>query len=212
MFNTCHHCGLYRVDKIIDRTGPFAICAECGHKHAFKQLPLLMVSGASGAGKSTVCHQLLGTLDQVVLLDSDILWRSEFSKPENNYRDYFEMWLRMAKNIAQAGRPVVLFGAGTGVPANIEPCIERRYFSTVKYLALICDDETLAKRLQARPAWRGSNEQSYLEDHLSFNRWFKTQGSSIKLIDNTHEMTDQTTAQVAAWIETNRYSSEQETL
>ena len=127
MFNVCHSCGLYRADKIIDPSGsgPCAICPDCGHKHPFQQLRLLIVSGASGAGKSSVCQALPGKLDHIVLLDSDILWRPEFNKPENKYRDFFETWLRMAKNISQAGRPVVLFGAGMGVPENIEPCVER---------------------------------------------------------------------------------------
>src|SRR5262249_10108352 len=60
-------------DKIIDPQGPVAMCPECGHRHPFLQLPLLLVSGASGAGKSTICHALLGALPEVVLLDSDIL-------------------------------------------------------------------------------------------------------------------------------------------
>ena len=54
----------------------------------------------------------------------------------------------MCKNIAQWGRPVVLFGAGFGVPHNIEPCVERRYFSSVEYLALVCSDASLAVRLE----------------------------------------------------------------
>jgi predicted kinase len=203
MFNVCHHCGLYHADKIIDPAGPFAVCPACGHEHPFKQLPLLMVSGASGAGKSTVCHQLLGTLTQAVLLDSDILWRPEFNKPDEKYRDFFETWLRMAKNISQAGRPVVIFGAGTGVPENIEPCIERRYFSAVKYLALVCDDDHLAARLRARPAWRGSGERAYIEDHLTFNRWFKTQGEMITRLDTTHAMVNETAEQVRDWIKAN---------
>ena len=74
MLNVCYQCGIYRADKGIDPTGPYAICPECGYKHHFVQLPLLIVSGAIGTGKSTVCHRLTGRLNQVVLLDSDIVW------------------------------------------------------------------------------------------------------------------------------------------
>ena len=115
MMNVCFQCGMYRADKIIDPAGPYAICPECGYKHKFRQSPLLIVSGASGAGKSTVCQNLIGQVTQAVLLDSDILWRPEFNTPETDYRDYFELWLRICKNIAQSGRPVVLFGAWAGV-------------------------------------------------------------------------------------------------
>ena len=203
MFNVCHHCGLYRADKIIDPSGPYAICPECGHRHLFRQLPLFLVSGASGAGKSTVCNALIGSLHNLVILDSDILWRPEFNKPEENYRDFFETWLRVAKNISQAGRPVMLLGAGTGVPGNIEPCVERRYFSEIHYLALVCSDEVLAQRLKARPAWRGSSEQAFIENHIHFNQWLKGQQTGtqpISLIDTTYDPLETTVEQVKTWI------------
>ena len=203
MFNVCHNCGLYRADKIIDPSGPYSICPECGHKHPFRQLPLLIVSGASGAGKSSVCQATLGKLEDVVLLDSDILWRPEFNKPEDNYHEFFETWLRMAKNISQSGRPVVLFGAGMGVPENIEPCVERRYFSDIHYLALVCDDEVLTQRLKARPAWRGSGDQTYFDTHVEFNRWFKGRQSGdhpISLLDTTNVSLEITIEQVKTWI------------
>lgn len=47
----------------------------------------------------------------------------------------------MAKNISQPGRSVVLVGAGMGVPENIEPCVELRYFAEVHYLAMVCTDD-----------------------------------------------------------------------
>jgi len=203
MFNVCHNCGLYRADKTIDPSGPYAICPECGHKHPFRQMPLLIVSGASGAGKSSVCQALLGKLEDVILLDSDILWRPEFNTPEDNYRDFIETWLRMAKNISQSGRPVVLFGAGMGVPDNIEPCVERRYFSEVHYLALVCDDEVLARRLKARPAWRGSGDSAYIDTHVQFNGWFKGGQNGdppISLIDTTDVSLEITVEQVKTWI------------
>src|SRR6266850_883890 len=107
MLNICVNCGLYRPDKIIDPAGPYAICPECGHRHLFRPLPLLIVSGASGAGKSTVCHQLLGKVTDAVLLDSDILWRPEFESFGAPAPNFFETWLRVAKSVGQSGRPVV---------------------------------------------------------------------------------------------------------
>lgn len=194
---------MYRADKIVDPSGPYAICPACGYRHTFRQLPLLMVSGASGSGKSTVCNNLLGRLDDVVLLDSDILWRPEFNQPETNFRDFFETWLRMAKNISQAGRPVVLFGAGLGVPGNIEPCIERRYFSQIHYLALVCDEGELARRLQARPAWRGSGEPAFIDSQIRFNRWFKETKDSpspISLLETTGAFLERSVEEVHSWI------------
>jgi len=206
VINICANCGQYRVDKIIEPEGPYAVCPDCGHKQAFLQLPLLVVSGASGAGKSTVCQQLLGVLDTVVLLDSDILWQPEFNRPEDNYRAFFETWLRMAKNISQSGRPVVLFGAGMGVPENLEACVERRYFSQVQYLALVCSDASLTARLQSRPAWRHSAAPAFLDEQLRFNKWFKARGPDVKptidLLDTTEVSEQETTRQVRAWITT----------
>jgi 2-phosphoglycerate kinase len=202
MMNVCFQCGLYRADKRIDPAGPFAICPECGYKHAFRQLPLLIVSGASGAGKSTVCHRLLGKVSIAVLLDADILWRPEFNRPDQR-RDYFETWLRLCKNISQSGRPVVLFGAGAGVPDNIESCVERRYFSVVHYLALVCSDEALAERLKQRPEWRGSGETVYIDEHVRFNRWFRAYDRQppIQLIDTTDASLEETVSPVTAWME-----------
>ena len=209
MMNVCANCGQYHADKIIDPSGPFAICPECGYKHSFKQLPLLMVSGASGSGKTTICQKLLGRCDQVVLMESDILWRPEFNTPETRYRDFFEPWLRIAKNISQSGRPVVLFGAGTGVPENIEHLIERRYFSSVRYLELVCSDEALTGRLLSRPEWRSTTEPAFITAQIEFNHWFKNYSGKppVTLIDTTDAPIEETTNKVLEWIEGNLGSS-----
>jgi predicted kinase/DNA-directed RNA polymerase subunit RPC12/RpoP len=204
MFNICSNCGSYRPDKIIDAAGPHATCPDCGHRQVFLRLPLLIVSGASGAGKSTVCQRLLGQLPQVVLLDSDILWGPHFAKAGPDGPNFYETWLRMAKSIGQSGRPVVLFGAGLGVPHNMEPCIERRYFSQLHYLALVCDDDVLAGRLQRRPGWRKSSGDEAVADQQSFNRWFKQRDPvlvpSIELHDTTRASIADSVAHVTGWI------------
>jgi hypothetical protein len=162
-----------------------------------------VVSGASGSGKTAVCQALWGRVNQAILLDSDILWRGEFDSPETKYRDFFETWLRMCKNISQAGRPVALFGAGMGVPDNLEPCVERRYLSRIHYLALVCEDEILAQRLMERPTWRGCGEKPYIDAQQRFNQWFKDydQQPSIELIDTSHATVEETAHKVKRWIE-----------
>lgn len=202
MLNTCPHCGAYRVDKSIDPAGPSAICPDCGHAEPFRQLPLLLIGGPSGAGKTAVLRALIGRIDEAVLLESDILWRSPFNTPDDNYRDFFETWLRMAKNVGQSGRPVVLFGAGFVVPGNIEPCVERRYFSTVSYLALVADETTLTDRLKARPAWRESGGDGFVESQLAFNRWLRSYDDDppITRLDTSDTSVAETIAAVAVWI------------
>jgi adenylate kinase family enzyme/DNA-directed RNA polymerase subunit RPC12/RpoP len=203
MINVCFQCGEYRADKLIDPSGPYAICPECGYKHLFVMSPLLIITGASATGKTTVCQSLLGHLSRTVLLDSDIIWRSEFDTPNTKYRDFFETWLRICKNISQSGQLVTLFGAGVGVPENIELCVERRYFSLVRYLALVCSDSILKDRLLSRPAWRASHDPAFITQQLIFNRWFKdyTEQPPITVLDNSEMSVEETSQQVAAWID-----------
>ena len=67
MLNVCPNCGEYRADKIIDVTGPFAICPICEHKHPFRYLPLLIIGGASCTGKTAVLNKLIGDIEEAVL-------------------------------------------------------------------------------------------------------------------------------------------------
>jgi adenylate kinase family enzyme len=194
MFNLCPRCFVYRADKLIE--GDVAICPACGDRRPFLRLPLALITGASGAGKSTVLQQLLARDTGWVLLDADVLWRSELEE------DFFEIWLRMAKSINQSGRPVALFGAGTGVPENMETRVERRYFKTTHYLALTVTDDALEDRLVKRS--HGEVEHAYLEEHLSFNRWFRREGPQqtpqIHVLDTTEMSPQETTEEVEAWL------------
>lgn len=146
MFNVCPNCGELRADKIIVPEGPYAVCPQCQYQHKFLRLPLFVITGASGVSKSTVCLALGAQTKEVVVMESAVLWRAESDQPETDYRNYREMWLRLCKNISQAGKPVTLCGAG--VPDQFEQCVERRYFAAIHYLALVCTDEGLESRLR----------------------------------------------------------------
>jgi adenylate kinase family enzyme len=202
MFNVCPICGDYRADKTIAPEGPYAICANCGFRYEFIRSPLFILTGASGVGKSTVCLGLAAKTKDVVTMESDILWREEFNQPATNYREYRETWLRVCKHISQAGKPVVL--CGVGEPTQFEQCLERRYFSELHYLALICDDQILASRLRNRPACRHSSKDECVNEQVAFNRWLQNNARDTKppmTLLNTSKITaDETVEEVQRWI------------
>ncbi len=202
MFNVCPQCGEYAVEKTIDLSGPYAICPFCHYAHPFLQQPLFIVTGASGSGKTTVCLSLVSLLKECVVMESDILWGAFPATKEHGYQDYHNMWLRVAKNIGQNGRSVVL--CGTALPEQFETCLERRYFSTIYYLAMVCDDTILKDRLTARPQWRASGSKDFVEQMLQFNHWLKDHAAitnpPMTLYDSSHKSISEAPQEIAQWI------------
>lgn len=202
MFNVCPQCGEYCVEKTIDPAGPFAICPLCQYAHPFLQQPLCVITGPSGAGKSTICLELIAMLrEECVVMESDILWGAFSAIPENGYSNYRNMWLRVAKNIGQGGRPVVL--CGTAIPEQFETCPERRYFSILHYLAIVCEDTLLQERLLQRPQWRKSGTDEVIKEMLRFNRWLKEHATMtnppMTLYDNNRSI-EASVGDVAQWV------------
>lgn len=203
MLNVCTSCGLSHAEPVAGEGGVL-VCPACGERRReLKKLPLLLVGGPAGAGKSTAEALLLGELTDAVLIESDLLWRGEFNTPGDGYNEYFRLWLRLAAHISQSGKPVVLFGAGFAVPHSVEPVPERALFPVVHYLGLTCDDEVLVSRLRARPTWRNTTDE-LIGEHVRFNRWLKENAAEtsppVTLIDTTGETAVETAARVAAWI------------
>jgi AAA domain len=202
MFNICRQCGQYTEEMTIDTSGPCAVCPTCGYAYPFKRLPLFVVTGASGSGKSTLGLALVPALSDCVVMESDILWRPQFDTPQDGYRDYRNLWLRIAKNIHLAGRPVVL--VGSAVPEQFESCPERRYISDILYLALVCDDELLERRLRDRPAWRGSGTPEVLATMRRFNGWLRDHAEAtlppMSLLDTSRRSIAETVELTVAWI------------
>ena len=154
MINVCLNCGEYREDKQIDLEKSIAICPVCDHPNPFKFLPLLVVCGPSATGKTTLCNAIVGQMDEVVIMDGDVLYGAVGEQV-----NFWNVWLRLAKNIHQSGRLFVLMSSGA-IPPNLADCTELRYFSNVHYLALVGQDEVIAARLKARPSWRQSGEMT----------------------------------------------------
>ncbi|MEY7849174.1 hypothetical protein AB7C87_08245 [Natrarchaeobius sp. A-rgal3] len=202
MFDECPGCGAVHLDMTVDSAESVVVCPDCGHDQSIHQEPLLIVSGAGGTGKSAVLRELRGTRDDVVLLDSDVVWREEFW---DEIDWYVRTWLRLCRDIAQSKRPPVLFGAGLGVPASIEAHPQHECFSEIHYLTLVCDDDEQARRLEARSPGRHPGEfemdQSDIDDQVAFNQWFKnTTDEEFTVVDTTDATIGETTTRVDTWI------------
>jgi hypothetical protein len=92
-----------------------------------KRNKLFVISGASCIGKSSACKILFKNEKDYIVMESDLLWPKIYNTPEDNYRSYRELWMRICGNISQIGMPVVLCGCAT--PEQFEVCDARKYFT-----------------------------------------------------------------------------------
>jgi len=198
MVFVCPSCGAWSNERPVQ--SEMVLC-DCGHRHPITRRPLLLVTGASGTGKTTLALQLAGAFTEAVVLDQDLLWMPEMDTPEDNWRRFRSLWLRLAVNIGQSAGPLLLFGSTD--PDQYECLPERRYISSIHTLTLVCEDEELRYRLTSRPEWRGSGGNEFVASMLQFNRSLRAlaqrQPDRVTLLDTTHDPPSISTAHVATW-------------
>lgn len=178
--------------------GPVGTCASCGRR--WLRLPLFAVSGATGVGKTTATESFASLVPECIRLDGDLLWRHEYWDSEEEQAHYYSTWLRLAVELHQHGRPVILSGAV--VPARWEPLPLRAYVTTIHYLALVCDRGVHEARLLGRDA--GSEDSDYFAPSLRFNDWLHEHAGSTEppmdLLDTTGRTAEETASEIASWV------------
>lgn len=150
-FKVCQACGAFSArHEVIDGDPGWAValCPACGAGAPFRRLPLFVMTGPSGAGKTTTCRLLLHSFQECVVLESDILYGSLEMSGDDGLRRYWDAWLRVVMNVHQAARPVLL--CGTLVPSLLESLPSQAYLGGTRYAALTCEDVELERRLRAR--------------------------------------------------------------
>jgi adenylylsulfate kinase-like enzyme len=90
-----------------------------------KKLPLFIVTGSSGSGKTYVITELRKVMPNFDIFDIDNL-REVGISDEQQIRN---VWLRVARNIAESGRMTII--CGTAMPWDIEKCVDFSYFKHV---------------------------------------------------------------------------------
>lgn len=156
---TCPSCGSVTTGAEVDPDRRVLVCDLCGAVTPFRLLPpLLLLTGASGVGRTTLYRHLLGRISEAILIDADLLWsvNPAHDNATSGYRQFRALIVHLAERLAANAQPVLL--EGTCTLDQYETLGERWYFSNTAYLAVVCDDETLRRRLEARPDWRRSRQ------------------------------------------------------
>jgi len=73
----------------------------------------------------------------------------------------------------------------------------------VRFVSTGIDDEAVALRLRARPAWRRTSDDEYIARHVEFNRWLKENARSTEppmtLLDTTEIGVDESVERLLSW-------------
>jgi RNase adaptor protein for sRNA GlmZ degradation len=172
--------------------GDEARCPRCGTVAARRAtLPLIIVTGTSGAGKTTIVERLPEALPEFDVFDCDLLL-GHFA----DFERLFGAWLAVAWSLAMQNRRVVL--ALSSRPEVIERQPERQLWRNVLFLNLHCDDDERERRLRARPAWRNSATDEFIANMKPFAAVLIQEAAAT--VDTTNRGVDDVLAEVTAWI------------
>jgi len=174
------------------RDGGVLRCPGCGDEQPVPDLPLFVVTGASGTGKSTITGPLRRLLPDCEVFDTDTI----LGVAALGWDAYRSTWLRLAHAVALNGRMTVL--CGSLLPSQLEVLPARKLIGPIHWCTLDCPDAVLAERLGSRPSWRGSSTESVIGEHQRFAAWLR---AHIRPCLDTGELSPAETAeQVATWV------------
>lgn len=163
---------------------------------------LFIITGTSGAGKSTMKDALEPLLDpeRYVCIDSDetgLNWW-DYAGTERASK-YGEDSLRIAVQRA-AGRDLVFVTCLTPQDYMTNTDISEEVRSTY-FIALWASDETIGQRLRARPAERGFTSEEKIRPHIEYNQWIgRNRGKYQLFIDNEKQTTAETAGIIQRFI------------
>ena len=143
--NTCNR-GTRHPEAIPHRRA--AVCAECGTENEIPYVPLFVITGAGGCGKTTVTDLLLRKPNSYFVVEADYLGHGKGGF--DTWEQYWNGVAIVCRTLGRNRRPLVL--SGWVAPSLMETFHSTQFFLPVHYLVLACDPATQRKRLEIRPS------------------------------------------------------------
>ncbi|WP_433204445.1 hypothetical protein ACQP00_35935 [Dactylosporangium sp. CS-047395] len=190
-----HYCQRCDDPIVMAPEGDNAVCPDCGNTEPARRLPLFVVTGASGSGKTTVFPHLVRELPDCLVFDADWLigpFERACEFGEVDWPAFRDAWLSVAHGAAQSQRHTVLLAPFT--PDQLDELAGRRWITDIHFAVLDCADEERRKRLEARPPWRERN----VERHLAFAKYLRETIDTVVRTDDAPP--EESARRVVAWV------------
>jgi broad-specificity NMP kinase len=195
MIGMCPKCGNYEWNKQISEDKKYIKCQQCGHQWKFKAMPLFVLTGCSGVGKTTTAQELIQRDTKFITMDADFLYNIMPHTTDEDYKNWVEQIMSLSKNIMQSGKPLLWTMAGA--LDYFESSYNRRFFTELYFLALVCNSEDLEKRMREG---RHSTDQNWINSSIKYNRWFIENGSLSGHKIDTYDITGKSSSEIADYV------------
>lgn len=195
MIGICPKCGNYEWKKQITENKKDIICQQCGNQWKFKAMPLFVLTGCSGVGKTTTAQELLQRDTKFIVLDADFLYNIMPHDTEEDCKNWVEQILSLSKNIMQGRKPLLWTIAGA--LDHFENTYNRRFFTELYFLALVCNSDDLEKRMREG---RHITDSNWINSSIDYNRWFIENGTVSNHNIDTYDITGKSVSDVADYV------------
>jgi guanylate kinase len=158
---------------------------------------LFIITGTSGTGKSTMKDMLEKILDpeKYACIDSDETGLNWWDYAGTDHPEkYAEDGLNVAVKRA-AGKDLVFISCMAPhdywTKVNVSAEVKATYF-----IGMWAPDETIRKRLRARPKERGFTSDEVIRPHIEYNQWIGKNRGKYQLFVNNENQTEEETAEI----------------
>ncbi len=195
MIGICSNCGNYDWDKEVRKEDKTVVrCPKCGHTWKSKALPLFILTGCSGVGKTTTALELQQRDTNFIILDADYFTFMP-SETSEDWAAHVEQMESLSSDLMQCGLPVMWAMAGN--LDRLKHTYHKRFFRDIHCLALVCDEQELRRRMQEG---RQITDENWIQSSVDYNQYFMEHDHIGDTVFETFDITGKSKKEVADYV------------